>query len=60
MYFRLLEYARIYSKVIILDYIYNINSSKILLFKIVRINITRKFFYICFKFMTRKDIDNYI
>ena len=54
---RLLEYARIYSKVIILDHIYNINSGEMPLFEAVGINATGKSFCVCFEFTAGEDID---
>lgn len=57
---RLLEYARIYSKVIILDHTYNTNSGEMPLFKAIGIDATRKSFCICFEFTAGEDIEDCI
>jgi hypothetical protein len=41
---RLLEYARLYCKVLILDCTFNTNSVEMLLFEAIRIDFTRKLF----------------
>jgi hypothetical protein len=57
---RLIEYARIYFKVFIIDYTYNTNLIEMPLFKTIRIDVTGKSFCVYFKFTARQDEEDCI
>lgn len=52
---RLLEYARLYAKVIIIDHTYNTNSAEMPLFEAIGIDAVGKSFCICFEFTAGQD-----
>ena len=54
------EYARIYSKVIIIDHTYNTNSAEMPLFEAIGIDATGKSFCICFEFTAGEDQEDCI
>jgi MULE transposase domain len=57
---RLLEYARLYGKVLIIDHTYNTNSGEMPLFECIGIDATGKSFCVCFEFTAGEDRDDCI
>ncbi len=54
IYLKGIKYTRIYLKILIANTIYNTNSAKIPLFKVIGINAYRNLFYIRFEFIYDK------
>jgi hypothetical protein len=54
------KYLKLYRKVLIIDCIYNTNSAKMPLFKVIRVKATRKSFCGTFEFMPGEEELDYI